>query len=120
MAGAFTWSVKPEAAQAQAQIVIEVGEEPPPRIETYPHYYYDDRDVYWAHGHWYYRHAGHWYYYRHEPPPLHHHRVVAYERHPHRYVHEGYREERPVYYHQHHHHHHHEQRSHHERHRRDL
>jgi hypothetical protein len=98
LAIAFTWSVKPEAAQAQ--LVIEVGAQPPPRIETYPHDYYDDRDVYWAHGHWYYSRGGRWYYYRHEPPPLYHHRVVSYGRHPHHHhVHEVYREERPEYYH---------------------
>jgi len=101
VAAAFAWSVKPEAAQAQ--IVIEVGAAPPPRIETYPHYYYDDRDVYWAHGHWYYRRAGRWYYYRDEPPPLHRHRMVVYERRPyrheHEYEHERDRREGPAYYH---------------------
>lgn len=69
------------ARSAHAQVVVELGVEPPRRsIETYPHTRYADRDVYWADDHWYYRRGPRWYYYRDEPPALRYHRVHVIER----------------------------------------
>jgi hypothetical protein len=80
---------------AQAQLVIElVANDPPPRIESYPRSRYEDHDVYFVHGRWYYQRGPHWYYYDREPRRLRYHREHVLERSPYRRPYSVYRQPR--------------------------
>lgn len=61
-------------AEAGAEPVY-VGSAAPARIETYPHYVYEGRTVYYVNDRWYAQDRGHWRYYRREPEPLYRQRV---------------------------------------------
>ncbi len=65
-------------AEATTGAVV-TAEYVPPRVETYPSYYYEGRVVYLVGDHWYYRDGPHWVYYVNEPPVLVRRRVVVRE-----------------------------------------